>query len=221
MKFSRTDKSKLIKTICGVLVWGLLVVGIGSTISKKPANSMTTVKSSAETRKNIQSDNSSESAKSQKLAELNLQAVIKGMKKSETILGIGDWEKPVSKARDGIPALQVYFPQGQSMETGWQESFVLRSFVNISLPNPYPVVYEVYADWLKSQIPDIQLTKEQDSSGIYFEGQSKAENLYIAGKVYSGAVKESIHIGQYAIKGSAPSAQEKIAQWKANLAKIK
>jgi len=221
VKFAKTDKSKLIKVIIGVLVWIGVVVGIGCTIGKHPTKSMTTVKSSDETRQDIQSDKSSSSAKEQKLASLNLQAVIRGMKKSESILGISDWEKPVSKARDGIPALQVYFPQGQSMENGWKESFVLRSFVNISIANPYPVVYEVYADWLKEQVPDIQLTKEQDSSGIYFRGESKAQHLYIVGKVYSGAVKEAIHIGQYAVKGSDPSAQDKLNQWRANFAKIK
>ena len=221
VRFVSADKSKLIKVVIGLLVWVAVIVGIGCTIGKKPAKTMPIAKSSEESRQDIQNDNSSSSAKSQKLASLNLQAVLKGMKKTETILGVSDWEKPISKARDGIPALQVYFPQGQSIDGGWQESFVLRSFINIAIANPYPVVYEVYAAWLKEQIPDIQLTKEQDSSGIYFQGQSKSQNLYIVGKVYSGAVKETIHIGQYAVKDSSESTQDKITQWKANFSKIK
>ena len=221
MKFSNTDKSKLMKTICCVLVWGVVIVGLGSVIGKKPVHSTPSVKPSSEVRQEIQSSNSSDSTKEQKLNELNLQSVIKSMKKTETILGVSDWEKPISKARDGIPALQVYFPQGQSIQDGWQESFVLRSFVNISLPNPYPVVYNVYAEWLKTQIPDIQLTTEQDSTGIYFSGQSQAENLFITGKVYSGAVKETIHITQYAVKKSDSDAQNKSLQWKAKFSKIK
>ena len=220
MKLKKEDRAKLAKALCGVLVWGAVVIGAGSAIGKTPVSHPTTVKSAAETRQAIQDGRGSEESKAQKLHELNLQAVIKGMKKSENVLGIADWEKPISKARDGIPALQVYFPQGQDIK-GWNESFVLRSFVNITIPNPYPLVFEVYSDWLRTQLPDIQLTTTQDSTGIYFSGASKAENLFITGKVYSGAVKEAIHISQYAIKGTDNEQQEKVSQWKANFSKIK
>ena len=189
-------------------------------MGKQTVRPPTVVKSSTEVRQNIQNSNVSDAAKEQKLAELNLQAIIKGLKNSETVLGISEWEKPVSKARDGIPALQIYFPQGQSLE-GWHESLVLRSFVNITLPNPYPAVYEVYAEWLKMQVPDIQLTASQDSTGISFTGVSPTKGLTITGKIYSGAVKEAIHISQYAVKNSEPDAQEKINQWKANFSKVK
>jgi hypothetical protein len=220
VKVSKTDKAKLAKAFACVLVWGLIIVGIGSVLGNKPAKTTMPVKSSAEVRQDIQQGKGSDATKEIKLNELNLQAVIKGMKTSETILGISEWEKPVSKARDGIPALQVYFPQGQSME-GWNESFVLRSFVNITLPNPYPAVYEVYAEWLKTQVPDLQITQTQDSTGVSFVGQSREQNLYITGKVYSGAVKEAVHIAQYAVKGSDATAQDKVNQWKANFSKIK
>ena len=220
MKIGNADRDKLIKTLCYVLVWAFIIIGIGNTLGKQPVRDPTVVKSSTEVRQSIENSNISNTAKEQKLAELNLQAVIKGMKSSETVLGIGEWEKPVSKARDGIPALQIYFPQRQSFD-GWHESFVLRSFVNITLPNPYPAVYEVYAEWLAMQLPDIQLATSQDNTGVYFTGVSQSKGISITGKVYSGAVKEAIHISQYAVKNTEPDAQDKIAQWKANFSKVK
>ena len=220
MKLAKADKSKLMKVLCILVVWGTAIVALGNIVGKKPAKP-TVVKSAAETKADIQSDKSSPAAKEQKLSALNLQSIVRGISKTEAALGISDWEKPISKARDGIPSLQVYFPQGQSIKAGWQESFVLRSFVNLAIPNPCSAVYEVYADWLKEQVPDIVLTKEADNSGISFVGESKKQDLYIVGKVYSGAVKEAVHIGQYAVKGTDPSAQDKVNQWKAKLSKIK
>lgn len=190
-------------------------------MGKKTSSGPTVVKSSAEVKQDIESSRYSNATKEQKINELNLQAVIKGLKTTETVLGIGEWEKPVSKARDGIPALQVYFPEGQSTEDGWQEAFVLRSFVNITLANPYPAVYSVYAEWLKEQASDMVLTQSQDNTGIYFTGQSKSQNVYITGKVYSGAVKEAIHIAQYTVKGTDSAYQDKINQWKIKFQKIK
>lgn len=220
MKLKEADKKKLFKVACILTVWGVAIAGFGGLLSKTPARS-SVAKSVEQTRQEIENDSRiSNSAREQKLSSLNLQAVVKGMKNSENALGIADWEKPVSKARDGIPALQVYFPQGEGMEK-WNESFVLRSFVNITVPNPYPLVYSVYADWLKTQVSDIQMTSTQDDTGVYFSGRSDSKKLLIAGKIYSGAVKETLHIAQYALKEDCPEARDKSGQWRVKLEKLK
>lgn len=209
------------------LVWLIAIFWIGGAVGKSPAPKNMSASAVANAMSSKQSktattnkpDEASSKSDSNKLSEVNIQAVLKGIKKTEGILGIGEWERPVNKARDGVPSLQVYFPQGESME-GWRESFVLRSFVNITTPNPCPVVYETYADWIKTQVPDIKIQTTQDDTGFYFSGTSESGKLYIIGKVYSGAVKETVHIAQYIIKQS-PGADEKAATWKTNLSKIK
>ena len=76
MKLKKEDRAKLAKALCGVLVWGAVVIGAGSAIGKTPVSHPTTVKSAAETRQAIQDGRGSEESKAQKLHELNLQAVI-------------------------------------------------------------------------------------------------------------------------------------------------
>lgn len=224
LSVTRKDRSKLFKAGAIFLVWIIAVFCIGSSISRT-----TTVQTSSRAApSNPLGEGLSDDEKTQeqkensiKLVAINKQGVDKDGKKADTALSLtrNGWENTDTKTRNGITSMRVYFPAGQNA-SAWNESFVLRSFVNITLEDPCPTVYKVYEEWMKEQIPGLKMESLQDDTGIYFNGNT--DKIFVTGKIYPGSLKQTIHIAQYAVKPSNDSnMQDKALSWKNSFSKLK
>ena len=225
----KKDRKKLFKAGAIFLLWIIAVFYIGSIISK------TSTEMAKENPKMSEVQNPTgygvpdaqktpeQKANTEKLQALNRKAINNDVRLLNSSLGLDKdgWEQASAQERNGLPALFVYFPHGQN--TGaWRESFVMRSFANITLPSPCPTVYKVYEQWLKEQVPDIKIEQSEDESGIAFSGFSSASKLFISGKVFSGSLKETVHIVQYVIKNDGrDDVETKARTWSSNLSRIK
>ena len=112
-----------------------------------------------------------------------------------------NWDLIGEVKEKGIPVLRPYFPKGQDASR-WKESIVFRDFVNVKIKNPTPVAYNIYYEWLKGLLPDLQMTNQEDDTGVNFSGHSKGGNVYIVGKVFEGQLESTVFIIQYVLRES-------------------
>lgn len=110
-----------------------------------------------------------------------------------------DWDLIGEIQDKGIPVLRPYFPKGQDA-SHWRESVVFRDFVNVKIKNPSPQSYNIYCEWIKGILPDIEMTNQEDKTGITFFGHSKQGNVYVVGKVFEGKLESTVYIIQYVLK---------------------
>ena len=225
----KKDRTRLFKAGALFLIWIIAIFYIGSTINKtttelaKANPKITAAKNPTGFGLSDDEKTPEQKENSEKLAALNKKSVNNDIRKLTNSLGVNSqgWEVANSKQQEGVPSLNVYFPQGQST-TAWRESLVLRSFVNITLNNPCPTVYNVYEQWMKEQVPDLKIEKSVDDTGVTFSGSSAGAKFYMAGKVFSGSLKETVHIAQYIIKNDGKAdVMEKYNAWGNNFTLIR
>lgn len=131
-----------------------------------------------------------------------------------------NWDLIGEEKENGVPVLRPYFPKGQNASK-WQESLVFRDFVNVKIKNPSPVTYNIYYEWLKTILPDLQMTKQEDNTGVNFTGHSKGGNVYIVGKVFDGKLESTVFIVQYVLKDSGTDeALARVKTWERVLSAI-
>lgn len=156
-----------------------------------------------------------------KILEVNRSTTKQDLDKVANALNLPKSWDVTEKQDDGIPILRQYFPKGQSINA-WREALVFRSFVNIKVKDATPLVYEIYEEWLKNQIPDLQMNHNEENGGVVFSGYSNAGKLYICGKIYQGTLGETIYIAQYIIKNDGKQDVEHNAKtWNNILANIR
>lgn len=217
----KKDKARLFKAGAIFLVWIIAVFYIGSTISEtadeaSKANPKIT-EAKNPTGYGLSDDEKTPEQKenSEKLVALNRKSVTTDTSRVNKALGMDSqgWETASTKQQDGVPSISVMFPQGQD-SSAWRESYVFRSFVNITLKDPLPTVYNVYEQWIKEQVPDIKIEKVEDNSGVTFTGTSAASKFFLSGKVFGGSLNETVHIAQYIIKNDGkPDVEQKAQEW--------
>lgn len=225
----KKDKKKLFKAGIIFCVWLIAVFYIGSNVSKSStehskANPKITQSVSPTGEGLPDSEKTTEQKENtKKLISLNQKTTNNDMNKLANALKVSPndgWEGIGTKNKDGIPTLRAYFPQGQN-QSAWREALVLRAFVNLKIKEPIPTVYNIYEEWLKEQVPDLQLEHSEDSFGTKFSGYSAGSKIYISGKVFTGSLKEIVYIAQYIIKDDGlADVNQKAKQWTATLGNI-
>ena len=119
-----------------------------------------------------------------------------------------------------IPVLRPYFPKGQNASK-WKESLVFRDFINVKIKNPSPTAYEIYHDWLKGILPDLEMQEREDKTGVSFSGRSNGGNVYIVGKVFEGKLESTVFIVQYVLKGGqTDDSIARVKSWERVLSEI-
>lgn len=246
---TQKNKKKLIKT--GVIfgIWIFLIFGIGSMLGNKTTaenpkqiastqnkggNTSTKEDTNPEGESSSSSSSSSiygedasipktksEQAKEDKLQQLTQKTTRGDVSNLERVLNLDTWEVVGEIHKNGVSILKPYFPSGQN-QNGWREAFVLRTFPNVKLQNPVPVVYEIYDTWLKIQLPDLRINPKEDATGISFSGYSDKGRVFISGKIFMGSIDNVVYIAQYTIKNdNQPDVDKKAQQWSINLERIK
>lgn len=162
-----------------------------------------------------------EQAKDDKLQQLTQKTTKGDVSNLERVLNLDNWEVVGEMHKNGISILRPYFPSGQN-QNGWREAFVLRTFPNVKLQNPVPIVYEIYDTWLKIQLPDLRINPKEDTTGISFSGYSDKGRVFISGKIFMGSIDNVVYIAQYTIKNdNQADVDKKAQQWSINLERIK
>lgn len=224
----KADKKKLFKAGIIFSVWLIAVFYIGSNVSQKSAqhtkeNPKITEGQDA-TGAGLSDDQKTPEQKenTKKLNEINRRVTTNDLDKIAKALNPnGQFELIGDKKEDGVPVLRQYFPKGQD-ENAWNEALVFRSFVNIKIKNPVPVVYNIYDEWITKQVPDLKLNKTEENGGISFNGYSSSGRFFISGKVFAGSIDETVYIAQYIIKNDGRSdVEQKAKNWSYVLSQIK
>ena len=222
------NKKNLFRAISIFVIWLIAVFYIGNYLNnnmatQKKENPKITASKNATGEGLSEEDKTPEQkANTEKIKAINKKTTTDDLNKIADALKLTNgWDLLNEKTQDGIPILRPYFPKQQT-PNAWRESLVFRSFVNVKIKNPLPVVYNIYEEWLKEQLPDIKMNHSEEDEGIAFSGYSASGRIFISGKIFTGTLNETVYIAQYVIKNDGKSdVEQKAKNWSYVLSKIK
>ena len=223
------NKKNLFRAVAIFVIWLIAVFYIGNylnnniAIQKKENPKIVTTTKNATGEGLSDADKTPEQkANAEKIKNINKKTTTDDLNKIADALKLSNgWDLLNEKTQDGIPILRPYFPKQQN-PNGWRESLVFRSFVNVKIKNPLPVVYNIYEEWLKEQLPDMKISHSEEDDGIAFSGYSTSGKIFISGKIFTGSLNETVYIAQYVVKNDGKSdVEQKAKNWSYILSKIK
>lgn len=223
----KKDKKKFFKAGMIFCIWLIAVFYIGSNISQRSVenNKQTNITEyKNETGEGLPDEEKTpeQKDKSDKLNNINALSTKNDFDKIAKSLQLPDneWEIGEEISQKNIPIVRPYFPKGQNINA-WREALVLRSFVNVKMKNPIPTATSIYQEWLKGQLPDIQINFKEEGNGNAFSGYSNSGKVFISGKIFNGSLDTSIYIIQYVIKNDGKAdVEQKAKNWSYILSKI-
>lgn len=227
----KKDRKKFLKAGLIFFVWIIAIFTIGHFIqtkntedAEKPVIKEVTAEEADPTGGDIPDEQKTDAQKeaTAKINKTNKTVVNSDLGAITKAIGIADnWEMTGETAKNGVPTLRPYFPKGQS-PSGWNEALVFRTFVNVKIENPVPVVYDVFETWIKEKISDFKIKHQEEEGGITFTGYSNSGRIFISGKVFKGSLDSVVYIAQYTVKNDGSKDTEgKVERWNYILAKIK
>ena len=227
----KKDRKKFFKAGMIFFIWIIAIFTIGHFIQTK--NNEEAEKPNIKEVSSEEADPTGGDTPDSKKTDAQKEATAKVNKANKTVvdsdlgaitkaIGVADnWTLIGEATKNGVPTLKPFFPKGQS-PSGWNEALVFRSFVNVKMEDPVPVVYDVFETWIKEKIPDFKIKHQEEEGGITFTGYSNSGKIFISGKVFKGSIDSVVYIAQYTVKNDgAKDTESKVERWNYILAKIK